>query len=1205
MKKLLSLITLITMTISMLTILPQNTTFAIGTTYYIDTAGNNSNNGTSTSTPWADFTNINSMNLSTGDQILLKRGCTWTATQSYWYFCAINGSSVTVDAYGTGASPKLDGNGFGGCGFYFLNRDNLKFQNITFANMTVLVQDTYTTFGHTGLTFKNIHLSNSSLAIVNHVDDTGETVLSDVNIDGLVSDDATGQYYGAVNINTILTTDTGMPSAPENSVSDIMINNIFMDGGRNVVLSLTSCQNAKISNVRINNCATDYLPQGTTSVFLWITKNLQFYNCIVTDTPNSFSNDQCAIDNEFHIDGNIYKGCFFAGNGGAGLEYLALADRPGDFSTGNVANNCTFADNGTAGTLQRGSIYRLDCSGVSPSFSGTASNNLFCENVSPGNGNDGLTQTHIDGNFTNWTFSNNKKIASADYIFNTGNKFSGTQGSSNWNYQTYNGSTWSNMSYDSSLGIYGSSSNSIGRFDMLPDATSSHWTARAFTAPAAGIVQIGGWAYMPYNNNGGDGAQVRITKNGSVIWGSSSISGTDAVGLAANVNDISVNEGDIIRFEVNCGNSSNNSYDQVSWIPTVAYSNFEVPVSEWKMSGNANDSIGSNNGTTSGGAAWAAGKSAQASSLDGTDDYINIADSVTLDSMSKLTVSAWINMSALPPANKSYLIVAKEDSNSGAYRICVGANGQGHVALATANNSWYTSGTTASWTTQMQTNTWYHIVATYDGSYVKIYINGTLESTGAQAISGNIVRYTQPLRIGYPTSSANINYFSGKIDEVRIYNIALGSTGVTRLYNSCPPYISEWKFDSNTNDSNTNNNASSSGTTSWTTGRKINALNLDGSSGYVNIPDSISLDSMRKLTVSAWINMSALPMAGKNYLIAAKEDNNGGAYRICVGSNGTGHIALATTNNSWYSSGTTASWTTQMQTNTWYHIAATYDGSYVKIYINGSLQGTGEQAISGSIVRYALPLRLGYPTSASFSYFNGKIDEVRIYDNSLDSTGVQSLYNSYPPYISEWKFEDNIKDTTGINNGAINGGSDWTTGKSGDAIKLFGINGVVNIADSTTLDNMSEMTISTWVKVSALPTSGKLYTIIGKEDVNSGAYRIMVSPDGTGHVAIATANNGWYTTGTTASWTTRMQINTWYHIVATYDGTRVRIYINGDLEGTGVQAISGNIVRYAQPLRIGYPTYSNVDYFNGIVDEVRIYSKALDSTEVDTLYNSY
>ncbi|MHB1484836.1 MAG: carbohydrate binding domain-containing protein [Saccharofermentanales bacterium] len=558
MKKLLSYLFTLALILGLFAGIPNAPVLAVGTNYYIDTAGNNGSAGTSPETAWADFTNVSSRNLSTGDQILLKRGCTWYAPDSGWYFCAINGSGVTVDAYGTGANPALVGDEDIGQCFYFLNRDNLTFQNLSIYNGAVIVANSYTTYNHSGLTFRNIYLNNGKLGIGNVAPDTtGGTLISDVVIDGLKSENATGPYFGCIGINTSLPGDTTYPMAADTSVQDVIIHNVELLSNRKGLMSLTNCSNVTLSSVRLYNSSTDYAPAGTTAIFLWKTSNLNFINCMVTNTANTGSYDQCAIDNEAFINASIYKGCYFGGNAGAGLEFLNF-DFEGDYNHNHVVDSCTFQNNALAGS----GTYKSGMLAIDPSanFTGTSTNNIYREST-------GFTT----GDFSHWTTSNNTSISSDVNISNSGWLYSGTQGASNWSYQSYNGSSWSNLSYDSTYGYYGTSSNFIGRFETLPDATSTHMTAKTYTAPYSGIVNIRGWAYLPYNNLGGDGVRVKITKNGTTQWGTQTISGTNTTGYTTNISDMEVNAGDVIRFEVDCGSSSNNSYDNVSWMPTIAY----------------------------------------------------------------------------------------------------------------------------------------------------------------------------------------------------------------------------------------------------------------------------------------------------------------------------------------------------------------------------------------------------------------------------------------------------------------------------------------------------------------------------------------------------------------------------------------------------------------------------------------------------------
>lgn len=81
-----------------------------------------------------------------------------------------------------------------------------------------------------------------------------------------------------------------------------------------------------------------------------------------------------------------------------------------------------------------------------------------------------------------------------------------------------------------------------------------------------------------------------------------------------------------------------------------------------------------------------------------------------------------------------------------------------------------------------------------------------------------------------------------------------------------------------------------------------------------------------------------------------------------------------------------------LPTTSWSFVAATYDGSEVKLYINGTLKSA--ETVSGTINTNSLPLRIGADNEVTPSYFNGKIDEVRIYNGALSASDVQALYSA-------------------------------------------------------------------------------------------------------------------------------------------------------------------------------------------------------------------
>jgi hypothetical protein len=96
------------------------------------------------------------------------------------------------------------------------------------------------------------------------------------------------------------------------------------------------------------------------------------------------------------------------------------------------------------------------------------------------------------------------------------------------------------------------------------------------------------------------------------------------------------------------------------------------------------------------------------------------------------------------------------------------------------------------------------------------------------------------------------------------------------------------------------------------------------------------------------------------------------------------------------------------------------------------------------------------------------------------------------------------------------------------------------------------------------------------------------------------------TTDRAARGTTKLPLNTWTHLATTYDGTNQRFYVNGILVGTTLSPAGsgGGIVQSNGALRIGGNASSTGEFFQGLIDEVRVYNRALSAAEIVTDMNT-
>jgi len=198
--------------------------------------------------------------------------------------------------------------------------------------------------------------------------------------------------------------------------------------------------------------------------------------------------------------------------------------------------------------------------------------------------------------------------------------------------------------------------------------------------------------------------------------------------------------------------------------------------------------------------------------------------------------------------------------------------------------------------------------------------------------------------------------------------------------------VAYWTFDEGSGDSvydssGNGNNGTINGAT-WDAGKYGNALLFNAQDNYVEVPTSESLEITPNVTIAAWINWID---AGDTWLaIMANGQQNGpwenyglfvnrsGRYLYFTLSLDGGHVTNSAPNN-------------VIEPDEWLHACATWDGSNARIYVNGEM--VFEQAQTGELVPPGLPLRIGH-RNGSAHYFNGIIDEVRIYNHVLTDVEI-------------------------------------------------------------------------------------------------------------------------------------------------------------------------------------------------------------------------
>lgn len=228
----------------------------------------------------------------------------------------------------------------------------------------------------------------------------------------------------------------------------------------------------------------------------------------------------------------------------------------------------------------------------------------------------------------------------------------------------------------------------------------------------------------------------------------------------------------------------------------------------------------------------------------------------------------------------------------------------------------------------------------------------------------------------------------GKIWILLVMLISQNAQSTT--YNLGADLIASYEFNGNTSDSSGFGNNGTGENILLTTdrfGNSSSAFDFNGTDSFVSINNSASLMSpTNELTMVAWVNAYSWSLVGSAGFspVLMKSDLTGNAfqYRMSI-SDGGFSIAI----NNWNNSFTSAA---DISFNQWHMIAITYNDDQVKGYFNGILVDEG--SIVGPIMMNTLPLEIGRDIPGATEVFNGKIDDVKIYNRALNDLEIFGLY---------------------------------------------------------------------------------------------------------------------------------------------------------------------------------------------------------------------
>ncbi|MBP9716737.1 MAG: DUF2341 domain-containing protein [Candidatus Levybacteria bacterium] len=657
-------------------------------------------------------------------------------------------------------------------------------------------------------------------------------------------------------------------------------------------------------------------------------------------------------------------------------------------------------------------------------------------------------------------------------------------------------------------------------------------------------------------------------------------------------------------------------------------------IAHWKMdetawvndctTNNVADSSGNgNNGTpcpiTTGPTGGASGKFGNAGSFDGSNDYISMGTSSNLALVNtSYTMSAWIN---LTDTSATYPIFTRYNNSGFGAGYIMGITGTGNGTVGRLITQYATgpvSTQSIASTTTVPTGTWAHVAVSFDktSNTITTYINGV--PAGSGTVTGSLSDSGQTFMIGGAPGCCfyGSQVFKGKIDEARVYTRALSPREIEQLYSYTPGPVLYLNFEegagTTVKDRSANNNTGTWNGTApyWNTGKYGKGGVCDGSSTYVNTSSGVY--TLSGGSVELWFMHRGVGTGSSIITGSYGGAGNQRAPSLYIGANNVLFWEFASL--------TTRSTGVTIEPNKWYHAALTYDSNFNTIvYVNGIRVDSATATTPGSFYSQVFFCRYG---NFGSNYFNGRIDEAKIYNYPISPGQIISDMNGNHPApgspvgsaIGQWKFDEGYG-TTANNSGNAGGNipgtltnmaspatavSGWSqSGKYNRAIRFDGLNDFVSIANNPThLRITTDLSISAWINLS---NTSSEHDIVSKKGA-AGQYGYRLNTTSSGNVQFEISSNGSTVRAATSSAT--LATNKWYHVVGVYNpGNSITVYVDGRQSGQVTTAMPASIHSSTANVNIGAENNGASNLFAGAIDEPKIYSGTLTPEQVKVDFN--
>lgn len=406
------------------------------------------------------------------------------------------------------------------------------------------------------------------------------------------------------------------------------------------------------------------------------------------------------------------------------------------------------------------------------------------------------------------------------------------------------------------------------------------------------------------------------------------------------------------------------------------------------------------------------------------------------------------------------------------------------------------------------------------------------------------------------------------------------------------------------------------GTATATQGRVGRAFSFDADGDGVTVPWDDAWTESGELTVELWVRASSVQdgvdAAGTYTVVDAGHDPLDPGGWFLEGHAPTEQVTFVVVVEGQDPDRTKASCSLPLDDG-WHHLAGTFDGESVVVYLDGQ-EGGRADGFPGQLVPGTGAMDVGFDGVRQERFLRGAVDELALYRRALEPAEVAALWDSGSrgksrlrgPYtvrpagmVAWWPFEGGAGELVQGQDGIVTGGAgfgDWCVGR---AVVLDEDGDGVEVPHDPAVDPTEAFTVELWMRAAEVQdgsTEGRFLVVDKSHGAPDDSGWYVEGLEATGEVLFGAH----LTTGEVSVALPSLTDGVWHHLAGTYDGAALRAYLDG--VPTAEMPASGSVVSNTRPLRVGSWHLDGGRNFRGAVDELALYDRALRPEEVAALH---